>query len=56
MKRHTRLASFLLMCLVLIGLNVVATINGLYTFEPVANDKPAVSLYTENIAAMSIYP
>ena len=56
MKRHTRPASFLLMCIVLIGLNVVATINGIYTFEPVANDKPAVSLYTEHIAAMSIYP
>ena len=56
MKWHTRLTSFLLMCLVLIGLNVVATINGLYTFEPVTSDKPVVSLYTENIAAMSIYP
>jgi hypothetical protein len=33
MKWHTRLVGFLLTCAVLIGLNVIATISGVYEFR-----------------------
>ena len=35
MKWRLRLLGFLLMCSVLIGLNVVATLSGIYTPSPV---------------------
>ena len=48
MEWHTRMMSFLLLCLVLIGLNVVATICGVYPSWQPTGEKPASLMSIEN--------
>jgi len=47
MNRHARLMSFLLTCTLLIGLNVIATINGVYDYRQGDGDKPAIQIRKE---------
>jgi hypothetical protein len=55
MEWHARLMSFLLMCCVLIGLNVVATISGVYTFGQQDDDESATLVYTETLTGVAGY-
>ena len=50
MEWHTRMTGFLLMCFVLLGLNVVATVSGVYQTWQASDDEPATLISIENIA------
>ena len=45
MAWHARLVGFLLVCLVLLGLNVAATISGVYSFERESGKIPDNLIY-----------
>ena len=53
MEWHTRMAGFLLMCLVLLGLNIVATISGVYEPVQVSDATPATLMSVENITGVT---
>ncbi len=53
MERHTRMTGFLLVCLVLLGLNVVATVNGVYQTWQASDDEPANLMSIESITGIT---
>ena len=48
MNLHARLIGFLLTCAVLIGLSVIATINGFYDYRRGESDKSSIQMRKEN--------
>ena len=53
MEWHTRMVNFLLMCFILIGLNVIATISGVYQHWQASDAEPACLISIENIAGVT---
>lgn len=52
MNWHARLMGFLLTCAVLIGLNVIATINGVYDYRRGDGGKSAIQIRKVNDVSM----
>jgi len=52
MNWNSRLMGFLLTCAVLIGLNIIVTINGVYDYRQGNGDKPAIQIRKENDVGM----